>query len=272
MFGYEVGEGDEDTDGVSIEAGRIALNGGTIEDEAENAAELDHGAVADASGAQGGRGQAEPAERGGGWGLSDADLRGGARRGVEAGVTGDFTVEVDGQRAKRYGSVGKRERVVTLTLNPAVEHGDTGIRVSYAVPTGVGANPIQDEVGNDARGLSNQSVTNTTGAPNTAPADHESEFVRRSGEPVGGEAAGGEGHRRGGRGDGLGDRGRGRPVAVCDHLRYGRVEFPGGAGLTRCRSTWRVQLGTTSTWSTVRSEERCRESGNWRQSRRSRSG
>ena len=58
---------------------------------------------------------------------------------------------------------------MTLTLNPAVEHGDTGIRVSYTVPTGVGANPIQDEVGNDARGLSSRSVTNTTGAPNTAP-------------------------------------------------------------------------------------------------------
>ena len=46
MFGYEVADGDEDTDGVSVEAGRIALNGGTIEDEAENAAELAHGAVA----------------------------------------------------------------------------------------------------------------------------------------------------------------------------------------------------------------------------------
>ena len=41
--------------------------------------------------------------------------------------------------------------------------------MSYTVPTGVGANPIRDEVGNQARGLSNRSVTNTTGAPNTAP-------------------------------------------------------------------------------------------------------
>ena len=32
-----------------------------------------------------------------------------------------------------------------------------------------GANPIRDAVGNQARGLSNRSVTNTTGAPNTAP-------------------------------------------------------------------------------------------------------
>ena len=58
---------------------------------------------------------------------------------------------------------------MTLFLNPAVVHGDTGIRVSYTVPTGVGANPIRDEVGNQALGLSSRSVTNTTGAPNTAP-------------------------------------------------------------------------------------------------------
>ena len=52
MFGYEVADGDEDTDGVSIEAGRISLNRGTIEDEAENAAELDHEALATQAGHQ----------------------------------------------------------------------------------------------------------------------------------------------------------------------------------------------------------------------------
>ena len=48
VFAYEVADGDEDTGGVSIEAGRIALNGGTIEDEADNDPPmLDHqGAVA----------------------------------------------------------------------------------------------------------------------------------------------------------------------------------------------------------------------------------
>ena len=54
---------------------------------------------------------------------------------------------------------------MTLTLDPAVEHGDTGIRVNYSP----GTRPIRDAVGNDALGLSSQSVTNTTGAPNTAP-------------------------------------------------------------------------------------------------------
>ena len=50
VFAYEVDEGDEDADGVSIEAGRIALNGGTIEDEADNPAELDHDGLAADSG------------------------------------------------------------------------------------------------------------------------------------------------------------------------------------------------------------------------------
>ena len=77
-------------------------------------------------------------------------------------------MEVDGS-GRSVSGVSVSGRVVTLTLNPAVEQGDTGIRVSYAVPTGVGANPIRDAVGNHARGLNNQSVTNTTGAPNTAP-------------------------------------------------------------------------------------------------------
>ena len=117
--------------------------------------------------AQGGRGPAGVCERGGGRLLFDADLRGSARWGVEAGV-GDFTVSVDGSGRSVTG-VSVSGRLVTLTLNPAVEQGDTGIRVSYTVPTGVGANPIRDAVGNDARGLSSQSVTNTTGASNTAP-------------------------------------------------------------------------------------------------------
>ena len=49
-----------------------------------------------------------------------------------------------------------------LTLDPAVEHGETGIRVSYTVPTGMGASPVRDVLGNDAGRLSNVPVTNET--------------------------------------------------------------------------------------------------------------
>ena len=167
VFGYEVADGEEDTGGVSIEAGRIALNRGTIEDEAENAAELDHEAVAAQAGhkVDGVRPSLLSAAVDG---SSLALTYGEALDGGSRPASGDFTVEVDGSGRSVTG-VSVSGSVVTLTLNPVVEHGDTGIRVSYTVPTGVGANPIQDEVGNDARGLSSRSVTNTTGAPNTDP-------------------------------------------------------------------------------------------------------
>ena len=167
VFGYEVAEGDEDTDGVSIEAGRIALNRGSIEDEAENPAELDHEALAAQAGHQ--VDGVRPAFVSAAVDGSSLTLTYG--EGLDGGsrpASGDFTVEVGGSGRSVTG-VSVSGSVVTLTLNPAVEQGDTGIRVSYTVPAGAGANPIRDAVGNQARGLSNRSVTNTTGAPNTAP-------------------------------------------------------------------------------------------------------
>ena len=163
VFGYEVAEGDEDTGGVSIEAGRITLNGGTIKDEADNPAELAHEAVAAQAGhkVDGVRPVFVSAA------VDDSSLTltyGETLDGGSRPAPGDFTVEVDGAGRSVTG-VSVSGSVVTLTLSTAVEHGDTGIRVSYTP----GTNPIQDAVGNDARGLSNQAVTNTTGAPNTAP-------------------------------------------------------------------------------------------------------
>ena len=163
VFGYEVAEGDEDTDGVSIEAGRIALNRGTIKDEADNPAALAHGAVAPQAGHQ--VDGVRPAFVSAAVDGSSLTLTyGEALDGGSRPASGDFTVEVEGGGRSVTG-VSMSGSVVTLTLNPAVEQGDTGIRVSYSP----GANPIRDAVGNDARGLSSQSVTNTTGAPNTAP-------------------------------------------------------------------------------------------------------
>ena len=163
VFGYEVAEGDEDTDGVSIRAGRISLNGGTIEDEAENVAALAHEALAAQAGHQvdGVRPAfVSAAVDGSSLTLSYGEaLDGGSRP-----VSGDFTVEVDGA-GRSVSGVSISGSVVTLFLNPAVEDGDTGIRVSYTA----GTNPIRDAVGNNAQGLSSRSVTNTTGAPNTAP-------------------------------------------------------------------------------------------------------
>ena len=78
-----------------------------------------------------------------------------------------FTV-TGGSQTRTVTGVRVSGSAVELTLNPAVEHGETGIRVSYTVPTGVGQNPLQDTAGNDAVALSNRPVTNSTG-DTTAP-------------------------------------------------------------------------------------------------------
>ena len=163
VFGYEVAEGDEDTSGVSVEANRLTLKGGTIKDEADNPAELAHEALAPQAGHQ--VDGVRPAFVGAGVDGSSLTLSyGEALDGGSRPVSGDFTVEVEGSGRSVTG-VSLSGSVVTLFLNPAVEHGVTGIRVSYTP----GTNPIRDLVGNDAQGLSNRSVTNTTDAPNTAP-------------------------------------------------------------------------------------------------------
>ena len=163
VFGYEVADGDEDSDGVSVNAGRIALNGGSIKDEAENAAELAHEAVATQTGhkVDGVRPAFVSAA------VDGASLTltyGEALDGSSRPASGDFTVEVAGS-GRSVSGVSVSGSMVTLRLNPAVEHEDTGIRVSYSP----GTDPIQDAVGNEAQGLSSRSVTNTTGAPNTDP-------------------------------------------------------------------------------------------------------
>ena len=163
VFGYEVADGDEDTDGVSIEANSLTLNGGRIRDGANNNALLTHDGLAANAGhkVDGVRPAFLSAA------VDGASLTltyGEALDGRSRPATGDFTVQVDGA-GRSVSGVSVSGSVVILTLNPAVEHGETGIRVSYRP----GTNPVQDTAGNDALGLSNESVTNTTGAPNTAP-------------------------------------------------------------------------------------------------------
>ena len=85
---------------------------------------------------------------------------------TDAPAASAFTVTVDSSDVN-VDSVSISGRKVTLTLSSAVAYGDV-VTLSYAVP---GTDPIQDEAGNDAAALTNESVTNNTPAPpdTTAP-------------------------------------------------------------------------------------------------------
>ena len=76
--------------------------------------------------------------------------------------TDAFTV-TGGNQTRTVTGVVVNGSAVELTLDPAVEHGQTGIRVSYTVPTGTGATPIQDTAGNDADSFNNRQVSNNRG-------------------------------------------------------------------------------------------------------------
>ena len=76
--------------------------------------------------------------------------------------TGAFTV-TGGNQTRTVTGVRVSGSAVELILDPPVEHGETGLRVNYTVPTEMGESPIQDTAGNDADRLSNKSVTNNTG-------------------------------------------------------------------------------------------------------------
>ena len=161
VFAYTVAVNDSDTDGVSIEAD--SLSGGTIRDPSSNDAVRTHSAVAADTGQQ--VDGIKPV-------LASTD--GAVANGTmltlaysepldtsSAPGNDAFTV-TGGSETRTVTGVRLSGSSVELTLTPAVEHGEMGLRVSYTVPAGMGATPIQDRVGNDADGLSSEPVTNQT--------------------------------------------------------------------------------------------------------------
>ena len=165
IFSYTVVAGDMDTDGMSIPAGRIELNGGTIKDEAGKPAMLDYPRVepklshkVDGN---------KPILLGAA--VDQALLTLTYDEALDSRFslphTDDFTVAVGGAD-RSVSSLAVNRGVVELTLATAVGSGDAGITVSYSP----GSNPIRDMAGNRADALSDRPVANTTGASNTAPA------------------------------------------------------------------------------------------------------
>ena len=155
-FAYAVADGENDGDGVSIEANSLT---GTIRDGANNNSLLTHdGLAADAGHKVDGVKPALAVTSGAvvnGATLTltyDEALDGSSRP-----LTAAFTVNVDGaERGVSRVAVGGS--AVTLTLQPEVGVGQ-GVRITYRVP---GANPVQDAVGNDARPLTSLTVENNT--------------------------------------------------------------------------------------------------------------
>ncbi len=83
--------------------------------------------------------------------------------------TNAFTV-AKGTSTFTVNAVSVRAAAVTLTVAPPAAAGET-LTVSYTVPTGTNAMPVQDIAGNDADGLRLQPVTNNTPAPPDPPTD-----------------------------------------------------------------------------------------------------
>ena len=161
VFGYKVTEGESDSGGVSVPADSIDLNRGAIADGSNNPAVLTHGAVSPQSGHRV-DGVRPVLEDTGGAVINgsiltltyDEPLDGSSTPPASA-----YTVR-GGGRARTVSDVVVSGRAVILTLDPAVEHGEEGIRVSYRAPSG--ASPVRDVPGNAAAGLSNEPVTNET--------------------------------------------------------------------------------------------------------------
>ena len=78
---------------------------------------------------------------------------------------GAFSITVNGN-ARTVSAVSVVGSAVTLTLAPAVEHGDA-LNLDYTVPTGEDAKPVQDMAGNPAPPITSRVVDNDT--PDTTP-------------------------------------------------------------------------------------------------------
>ena len=161
LFRYRVVTGDVDTNGVSIAADSLSLNGGTLKDGSDNEADLDHRALGTQSRHKVDGIQPELAATRGAV-VNGATLTLTYTETLDSASTppsGAFFVS-GGSSSRTVSDVALRGSAVDLTLSSAVAHWETGIRVSYTIPAGMGATPIQDRAGNDADGLSGAPVTN----------------------------------------------------------------------------------------------------------------
>ena len=159
-FRYTVEENDEDTDGV--EPGDMVANGGTIRDGSGNDAVLTlpeqgtrHPIKVDGVRPTLTATNGATAAGAGHYLLLNWSER---LHGSSEPAAGAFTLA--GGAVSR--SVADVQKVglsqLKLIITPPIEHGETGITLAYAVPTGPDASPIRDLYGNTAAAFSGQAV------------------------------------------------------------------------------------------------------------------
>ena len=163
VFTYTVAEGDEDTDGVSVEADSLFVDSGWIEDVSENAADLTIAALPD----QGGQkvdgvrpslvDSDAAAVRGAKLTLSYDEILDGS----STPAAGDFRVTVAGER-RNVTKVAVTGNTVTLALATSVVRGEA-VNVSYTLRAQGEGEPVQDPAGNESTAFTNQAVQNRTG-------------------------------------------------------------------------------------------------------------
>ena len=160
--GYTVAEGDEDTDGISIDADSVTLSGGTIKKAGDTVnATLSHSVVAGAAGQK-------------------VD---GVRPTLLGGSTHDYggpnillswseNIDPTSNPPVSAFSLVSSDVMTSVTnfgvfsgpvtrLGMSVDPGPTAhVRLTYTPPTGIGATPIKDLSGNAAEGFTDRTVGN----------------------------------------------------------------------------------------------------------------
>ena len=160
--GYTVAEGDEDTDGISIDAGSIDLNGGTIKasDNAANANLAHTGAAADAGQKVDG---VRPTFVGGSSGDSNflMTMVWSENMDPDSKPPGTaFSLTVSSGTAPTVVSVFGIGGKAVFLLGSAQADATAHVRLTYTPPTGGGATPFKDLAGNAADAFSGRTLSN----------------------------------------------------------------------------------------------------------------
>ncbi len=163
-LGLSATAGEEDEDGMSVEAGTIALNGGTIRNAANDDADLAYSGLTAQSGHK--VDSVSPGL------LLDPIVNGAAltlvyREVFDTSVSpaaSVFTVTV-GSGARTVSGFSVTGDTVSLTLDPAVDHGDD-VTIAVAYTTS-----LRDSAGNAANRIHGTTVTNETPSASDPAAD-----------------------------------------------------------------------------------------------------